>query len=163
MYVQTSQKSPTRIPPNVLSTGIQLEHICSETKTSQACVVLLMCIYSRCTMKDFLVNLFFLWFCSFLWCGMTAELVILVLSMDKMGIYFDFSEPEKVLYLLANKQCLFISVTLQTRKKDEVWVTREHIIFSDSVLEQFVTVTLSQFYFFTCEWRLFFSWLMNPH
>lgn len=65
MYVQTSQKSPTRIPSNVLSTRIQLEHICSETKTSQACFVLLMCIYSRCTVKDFLVNLFSLWFCPF--------------------------------------------------------------------------------------------------
>lgn len=75
--------------------------------------------------------------------------------MDEMGIYFDFSEPEKVLHLLANKQCLFISVTLQTRKNDEVWLTKERIISSDSVLEQFVTVTVSQFYFFTREWRLF--------
>lgn len=57
------------------------------------------------------------------------------LSMDEVGIYFDFSEPEKVLYLLANKQCFCICVTLQTRKNDEVWLTRELIIFSDSVLE----------------------------
>lgn len=79
IYVQTSLKSPMRIPPNVLSTGIRLEHICSETKTSQVYVVLLMCIYSRYTMKYFPVNLFSLWFCSFLCCGMRAEQVILVL------------------------------------------------------------------------------------
>lgn len=57
---------------------------------------------------------------------------------------FDF-QWVKVLYLLANKQCLCIPVTLQTRKNDEVWLSEEQIIFSDSVLGYFVTVTVSQF------------------